>query len=298
MMTDLQLNRPHSEVIRLFDGEDQGVAGEAANLVVTALQDGVVSSLSFTVTEVDSTDPDVIGSYLVSWTPNTLGDLYVRVSHATYNILGWDENYRVLRQLQDQSGFGDRTITITVKDADTGVGIQGVNVSIYNPALSYRYAAGTTNASGVVNLSVSDGTYSVILSKIGAYDFSTETLVVTADKSVTYTGDAFSPSAPSAPGLCVVYGWEYDPSSEGISSVKVKAQVMADNRFLSSNPHVIRSKEVTSAASSGYWEMALTRSDQYVTSGATYKFTIDGKKQGDYAIPARSSIAFKDLIAL
>lgn len=296
-MTDLQYNRVHKEVIRLLDGEDSGVSGEASNLESFALLDGSEYGLTISVTEIDSTDPDIIGSYEISWTTPSSGSyLYIRVWHDTYEIAGWDENYRLLSHLQDQSGPGDRTVSITLLDQDTNAPISGAWVSVYNSARTFKVAAAFTNSSGVAEVSLYDGNYKVVPSKIGDYTFGVESLTVSGDTTATYYGDPFAPSTPSTPGLCVVYGWEYDPSGDAVR-VKIEVKVMADNRFLTTNPHVIKSKSVYSSSTDGYWELAVTRSDQYTESGVTYKFTIDGKAQGDYSIPAQSSIAFKDLVA-
>lgn len=100
---------------------------------------------------------------------------------------------------------GARQITVTVED-QLSVGVPDAIVDIYDAANTVFITRARTNPSGDVVIALDDATYSVRLHKAGFTFTVPETLVVTADASVTFSGVAFVAPAPSAPNLCVIFG--------------------------------------------------------------------------------------------
>jgi len=131
-------------------------------------------------------------------------DVVFHITHATYNILGWKLAYRVV-------DAGARVVTLTVTDADSGAPIPSVLVSVYNAVLTVRVGRGETDASGQLVLHLDDGSYSLLLRKMGQYEFSNPvSLVVSGATALSITGSVFSPSASPSPSTCIVYADEFD----------------------------------------------------------------------------------------
>lgn len=311
-LVDVVIDEVHSGTIYLFDGLDQPVIGEAGNIQYTVSIDGAPVTKTVTITEVD--DVNRKGEYKYELTPDVKRNWYIHFIHPTYDPVGWEANLRVVDQIAEDItlenlGPGNRVVEVTVEDDGTGDPIVGVYVEVYNETSTAKIAFLTTDSNGKATFQLFDGNYKVYLSKIGSYVFTVpEDLVVSAgvspppDVQVTYLGTLFSPCHPPTPDTCVVYGWEIGPDTVGLE-VEVRAQIMASNYFLQSNPHVIRYVETmsdpTHANGAGYWELIITKSIEFAgDEEVTYKFSIDDKRQGDYAIPDVGSIAFKDLIGL
>ncbi len=106
---------------------------------------------------------------------------------------------------------GTNTITITINDA-VAAAVQGVEVSLYDSANTTLLRQATTDTAGQVVFNLDDGTYAVRQAKTGYQpDTTPETLVVTADAGVTYTGVVFAAVAAASP-LCTVSGFAKDAS--------------------------------------------------------------------------------------
>jgi hypothetical protein len=95
MSDKIQLNVQHIESIRVHDGDDNPVTGLVqGDFGITQSLNGVASSLTITVTEVDySTNP---GEYSVSFTPDTLGTLVITIRQTLYEPMGWEGEYQVV----------------------------------------------------------------------------------------------------------------------------------------------------------------------------------------------------------
>lgn len=307
-MKDIVLDQLHTGVFYAFDGLDQPVTGEAANFLKTMTVDGVASAAVITITEVD--DVNRKGEYQYSFTPNSKRIWYLHITHPTFGLVGWDENFRVVTKLAEDInlqnlGPGDRVVEIYLEDDFTLNPIAGAYVKVYNAAATSIIAFGTTGGDGKLTVFLFDGDYKVYISKIGQYVFTVpEDLTVAADLpipdvEVTYQGTTFSPSAPPSPETCVVFGWEITPDGVG-AAVEVVSEILASTYFLKTNPHVIRKVTTTSDPNHvngpGYWELVITRTVEFAgPDQVNYKFSIDDQRQGDYPIPNQASIAFKVL---
>lgn len=310
-MKDIVLGQIHTGVFYAFDGLDAPVVGEAGNFVATMTVDGVTAAKTVTITEVDNVNRK--GEYQYSFTADEKRIWYLHIIHPTYDIIGWDENFRVVDKLAEDIslqnlGSGDRVVEITVEDSTTSNPIIGALVKVYNDTSTAIVAMANTNSDGKVTVNLYDGDYKVYISQIGQYTFTVpEDLTVVADPpppdvQITYQGSPVVPSTPPTPDTCVVFGWEILPNGTGLT-IEVEAEILASNYFLQTNPHVIRKMTTTSdpnhANGPGYWELVLTKTDEFAgTELVHYKFTIDEQRQGDYAIPDQVSIAFKVLRGL
>jgi len=245
------------------------------------------------------------GEYGVKFTPTQTGLLSSKVRHDLYLYAGIGFEQRVVTKLAEdinlqQLGPGDLRQTIKVVDSGSSAPIVGAYVEVYDETGVTKVAFAYTTSSGETpEIMLYAGTYQVYVSKIGQYVFNNPTAIVVASDSQTHQveGQLFSPTQPPSPNTCMVYGWELDGETLPVR-VLVRAQVAAPDYFLESNPHIVRGPiEVYSDPDNGgYWEMALTRSVEYVDGVALYNFNIGGWDQDNYQIPNQASIAFKDLV--
>jgi hypothetical protein len=106
--------------------------------------------------------------------------------------------------LSSAVGNGAKAIIFNIKDGDTN-NLEGVNISVHNAAddESPIYASGQTDTNGnSATFNLDAATYEVRLSKAGAIDSETETVVITGDATVNLTVVAQTVSNPSDPDVC------------------------------------------------------------------------------------------------
>jgi hypothetical protein len=123
----------------------------------------------------------------------------------------------VLANVPTSAGTGARIITVSVTDGTNAV--EGARVRFVNGVES---SVGSTNAVGVVALSVDDKTWSVSITKPG-YTFTPTSLVVSADASVPYALTAVVIAA-SDPTLVTGYLYCYDEEGEPEAGVIVQVR--------------------------------------------------------------------------
>ena len=88
------------------------------------------------------------------------------------------------------------------------VGVPSVKVSVYDATNTVLQGFLETNPSGIAVLNLDPATYTIRLSgHLFTPDNATESLVVTVDAAVTYTGTLYAVAAPSDPALCRVFGY-------------------------------------------------------------------------------------------
>jgi hypothetical protein len=131
------------------------------------------------------------------------------------------------------TGGGSNTVTINVKAS--AVNVVDCYVEVWDSAGTSFISRTTTNSSGNVSFDLDNGTYTVKIHKAGYY-FSNQTLTVDGAESVAYTGTILTPTAPTDPTLCKVYGYYFDPSGNTFPAIKsmVKMSVAyeaADNNY-------------------------------------------------------------------
>lgn len=300
-----KINTPIVDDFVVTDGSGNPVPGIAPAAFSVLLYDPtgaeVSGTVTITITELGS------GNYRVTFTPTALGDWKLVVTHPTYFPWGKRQNYTIYSSDFNDHGIGDRVVEITVEDSTTTNPIPAVWVQVYDTATTTLQAQGYTDSNGQISFMLFDGTYNVYLSKIGQYIFTVpETLTVVAnppipDVQVTYQGDPFDPGSPPSSDTIIVYGWEQDAQGNGLA-IEVSAEVVGDDSFLTSNPHISTDPiTVTSDPSHingpGYWSMTLFRSAEYASGSGTvlYKFTI-GDMVETVELPDQASVALATLI--
>lgn len=243
------------------------------------------------------------GRYRTSFTPDATGDWILTVTHPTYFPEGKSNNYLVFAQLFDgisvaNLGPGNRVVTISVDDADTGNPIVGAYVEVYTVDLSTKIAFGWTDSAGEIVFSLFDGSYSVILSLIGAYVFTVpESLTVSGDTAQTYEGTAFEPTSPASPDLCTVYGWNFNMQDTAVA-VTIEAKLIGERNTLIAYPHIVTEDiTTTSRVSDGYWEIPVIQSALYTGGETKYQFLIDGVAGPAVIVPTAASARLIDLEA-
>jgi hypothetical protein len=132
------------------------------------------------------------------------------------------------------TGGGSNAVTINVKD-DSAVNVVDCYVEVWDSAGTSFISRTTTNSSGNVTFNLDNNTYTVKMHKTGYY-FANQTLIVDGVESVAYTGTILTPTAPTDPSLCKVYGYYFDPSGNTFPAIKsmVKMSVAyeaADNNY-------------------------------------------------------------------
>jgi hypothetical protein len=132
------------------------------------------------------------------------------------------------------TGGGSNAVTINVKD-DSAVNVVDCYVEVWDSAGTSFISRTKTNSSGNVTFNLDSNTYTVKMHKTGYY-FANQTLTVDGAESVAYTGTILTPTAPTDPTLCKVYGYYFDPSGNTFPAIKsmVKMSVAyeaADNNY-------------------------------------------------------------------
>jgi hypothetical protein len=131
------------------------------------------------------------------------------------------------------TGGGSNAVTINVKASAANV--VDCYVEVWDSAGTSFISRTTTNSSGNVSFDLDNGTYTIKMHKAGYY-FANQTLTVDGAESVAYTGTILTPTAPTDPSLCKVYGYYFDPSGNTFPAIKsmVKMSVAyeaADNNY-------------------------------------------------------------------
>lgn len=159
---------------------------------------------------------------------------------------------------------GANTVTLTFKETDAnGNAIPDAVVTLKNAGGTSLDTA-TTDSNGQVTFALDDGTYYVYTHKLGSYTFTEpETLTVVGNTTDEYYGTVFSPSAPSSPSLCTVYGWLVDGSGTAVQSIVVSATAI-DEQYAGSGQGVLAVPKTASTNASGYFELELVQSKQYL----------------------------------
>jgi hypothetical protein len=264
-------------------------------------KDSTFIDATFTIVEVSkATMP---GRYDLVFTPDQYRIWSVKVSlfkAGEYDI-AWDQDYRVMDQLVDDIdvenlGPGNRVVRLTFEDANTGMPIPDVWVTVYNQALTTKLAYRFTDSNGQAVFWLDDGNYSVMARKLGQYVFDLPLpLSVIGATNATYEGTKFSPSAAPAPNTAVVWGHTLTQDGNPVSVV-VKAEAIGDRLFLRSHPEIIRRATATSsAANDGYWELALTWTAEYAQEDVKYAIIVNDVNLGAVTIPSVASVGLHEL---
>lgn len=161
---------------------------------------------------------------------------------------------------------GSQQITIQIRDT-LAAPIQGAVVDLFDGTNTFFLTRFTTPLSGNVTLALDPGTYSIRIYKTGFVFTVPETLVVTVDATVTYTGTSLvSIIAPSAPNLCVIYGTVRNAAGNPIPNAQVTAYADTPQVVQGTQQHILVACTVTDGL--GAFQLELER-------GALVNFAIE-----------------------
>lgn len=190
-----------------------------------------------------------------------------------------------------------KVVTINVQDSFTLLPIPDTQVYIKDPANTMIINKGVTNVSGSYNTGLTDGTYNVFLRKTFVEFPTPIQLVVNADTTAVYLGTSFSPSNPSSPDTCIVYGWISGMDGLPVRNAKVTASDTFSARY-SGSYKIGKVSKVTSTDINGYWELELIKNSQLTPSRVPYQITqtyTGFSYEKDIIVPDTSSVNFSTL---
>lgn len=168
---------------------------------------------------------------------------------------------------------GNNITNILVTDTVTDLPIPDTLIKINDDTNTLMVAKGYTNSSGIFTTGLDNGDYNVILRKAFTEFTVPETLTVAGSGTHTYEGSGFSPTSPSSPDTCTMYGWVTDISGAPVKNAKIKATETLDSRFNDSNK-IVKVTKTASSNSNGYFELLLLRSSALSHEGVKYKINI------------------------
>lgn len=161
---------------------------------------------------------------------------------------------------------GASQVTINVQDLSSNP-VQGAQVDIFDASNTTFLSRYFTDVAGQVDIAIDDGTYAVRIWASG-YAFTVpETLVVAGDGSATFQGQSFlSPSAPSGPDKCVIFGQVLDIGGSPVVGAEVDAYATTPQI---GGGYIIGPQIASTITNTqGYFELELLRN-------ATINFKID-----------------------
>ncbi len=179
--------------------------------------------------------------------------------------------------LTEQGGIAgaNRTWSVYVIDtsgSDTPIPSADVDVQLTNGTVKLR---GTTNASGLVTFTVTDGSW-VLVSQETGYVLNLLSKTIAGNNTDTVKGFDIQVGAPSSPALCRVYGYVYSVEAVPDDGVGVAAFLPAG--VARSGNLIISPFSVSTITDSlGYFYLDLIRSDSLVPAGTLYDLIINRK---------------------
>jgi len=178
--------------IRVVDADGQPVTGDASNLTLSVITDGVATAYSGDITEVDDGEYSVVVTQAgtlqsVSGASSTSGAIVIPAR--------W----------QNAQAVGAHVVTLTVEDGD-GNSVGSCPVRVANAGGQLLGYGLTNSATGVVVFNLDAGDYIVTLGPLSDYSPANPyALTVAGDTTADLTVTAISLPTPADPSLCVVY---------------------------------------------------------------------------------------------
>ncbi|MCK5235960.1 MAG: hypothetical protein KAR06_03160 [Deltaproteobacteria bacterium] len=191
---------------------------------------------------------------------------------------------------------GNRVVTIHVEDGGA-LPIPDVFVRITDAAGLITLATGTTDASGDVTFALNDGDYQAILRKAFVNFTVPELFTVTADETFDFVGDVITPSAPTKPDTCVVYGVVIDNGGNVIEGADIFINETDVNTFATTQK-IVQNLRTTSDVS-GFWELEVVRSSALDPVGDPYAVTIKAPSfcfKTTITVPDQDSVEFSTIV--
>lgn len=190
------------------------------------------------------------------------------------------------------TGDGDNLVTLTIEEVDT-TPIPDVKISIMNSDSTVLLATGISDSNGDASFSLDDGTYKVLLRRIGWTFTVPETLVVDeSPETDTYNGTEISVGDPPVADVCRMYEYCVDQVGDPLASITCWAAIT--DRPYDDGEGMFETQEVVGTYDSGtglvYWD---------IVRGATVTIKIDEiglyKK---YTVPDQATARLGDLTPL
>ncbi len=234
------------------------------------------------INEINGADETIIIGPRIHLLHNTLGTCNLTGANSTVeNASQWAEpgDPEILAVV---TGTGNRVITIHVQDTLTSP-LQDVLVRIGE-------ASQTTDVSGDAVFALDDGDYDVILRKQFVTFTVPESLTVAGDATATYTGTVVTPSAPTQPDTCVVFGTVIDDGGDPVQDADIFINE-TDNSTFSNAQKLVKNKQTTSDVN-GFWELEVIRSSELDPNTSSYEAIIS---YGDGAFRFVTSITVPNL---
>lgn len=272
------------------------------------LANDTISSDSISIEEIDN------GDYIWYHTPSELGSRKITISlelilNGVTEILEWPFSFSVVKNnLQDVydavqlivPGLGSELVSILAKELISDLPVPEADYEIWDENNLIRLHSGTDpDANGQQDFLLNPGDYNIRLRKV-FWNFPTLVPITVTPGGLTETiyGEKFSPIAPPAPNLCVIYGYTIGVNGEIITEAIVKTTLKNPEVFQDMSKIVDIDNETTSDIN-GYFELILIPNAQFSIPDSKYLLEID---KGDFHIefdiivPDTSSARFRDII--
>lgn len=220
---------------------------------------------SFTVTptylnmvELDATNYP--GIYTYQFAQSAIAVATVYLTYYRHLVAPIGDTYEE-HTFSNEGEIGIRQIDFQIDDS-LAAAIQGAQLYLYDQSnTSYLGVVKASDILGKTSMALNDGSYNLRLIAAG-YSFTTPyTLTVSADvlepSPLTIVGTGFSPPAPSAVDLCVVYGTIRDASGNAVAGACIK--VYAETPQVVSGTQKGKKLVVTRTDTNGYFEMELVQ---------------------------------------
>jgi len=184
--------------------------------------------------------------------------------------------------LSAATGSGARSITVTAEDADENP-LESVGIRFV--AAGVTYASGRTNSSGVLVVSLDDGTYQINAYKSG-YSFTPESIVVTGEGAETITLSRITVDV-TEPNQSVGYLTTFDGSGNIAPSVSLKFRLVQDDGTVGESS---TSKEFTATSDAdGLLQVPLIR-------GGTYRISRGIGRRVSVTVPDADSFELPEIL--
>ena len=304
--------------IPLINEDGSQAVGEAANLSTkiiapdgTALigfteatfsepnNDGVyVAIFPSTAANKAFTLEDQANPYTVVLDSSTAGVEPTSIDVWISSLLPWEfasevTSLTILAAVEPQ---GNRLVTIHIEDSGA-LPIPDTFVRITDAAGLITIATGTTDVSGDLELALDDGDYTAVLRKAFVNFTVPEPFTVAGDGTFDFIGNDISPSAPTQPDTCVVFGVVIDDGGTPVEGAKIFINE-TDKKTFANTQKIVKDKQTTSDVN-GFWELEIIRSSALDISDNPYKAVIKAssfKVSFDIIVPDQDTAEFSTTI--
>ena len=158
---------------------------------------------------------------------------------------------------------GANQVIISIIDGNSDP-LPDVNVTVLNSDQTVTLDGKVTDSLGQVTFALDNDTYKIRLRKSFVSFTVPETLVVSGDTTISYSGSVFSPALPSA-GLQNVYGEITDPSLAGATGASISAVSLNRNQAVDSR--VITKQKLIDTSNGGLFSLTLAKGGLFRVTG-------------------------------